>query len=426
MKYILLSIIAIFAAIDAKALTLHEARQLAEENHPLVRDYDLIRLTEQYTVENAARAWLPQIGVSAQATLQSGVAAYPDVLKEMLNQRGLNQKGMGKFQWKGQVNVQQTIWDGGRIKASQDLARRESEENRLANEVELYQIRNRIDDIYFGILLLSMQKEAVGNSISLLKSNSEKINSLVRNGAAMQSDADAINAETLSCGQQLISVESAIDAYRSVLRLYIGDKADEPLEEPDYIEIPVDNNSSLRPEQMLMTARQATLESKRNQVNKESMPHIGAFAQGSFGYPGMNFMEAMMNRNPSFNAMAGLSVSWDISPMYTRKNKLLALKNASDRITVAREVFGFNTDIQATQQRTEINRLQRISDSDKTIVQLRSRVRNASEARLREGIVEPTDLLLRITDEKNAVLSANSHRIEYLKAIYQLKNIVNQ
>lgn len=425
MNRILITLMAIGAAVSAEALTLQEARQLAVDNYPLVRDYDLIALTERYTLQNAAKAWLPQVEVGAQATWQTDVSAYPDVLKEMLSQRGMDLKGMSPWQWKAQVDVHQVIWDGGRIKASQDVAKREAEEDRLSNEVELYRLRGHIDDIYFSLLLLSQQGEAIRSSIALLQANLDRVNSLVVNGAAMQSDADAIEAELLSTKQQLVSVQSAMKAYRKILALYVGARADEELEEPTPVMLPSANDSRMRPEQRLMSARQETLLARQSQVRKESMPQIGAFAQGYFGYPGMNFMESMMNRDPSFNAMLGVSVSWNIGSLYTRKNKLLSLQAAADRVDVSRRVFEFNTDVQATQYRTEIDRLREISESDKAIVELRGRVRNASEARLREGIVEPTDLLLRITDEKNALISANSHRIEYLKAIYQLQNTLN-
>ena len=412
-------------SLCASALTLPEARRLAVENYPLIRDYNLISLTEQFTLENASKAWLPQVGVGGQATWQTGVAAYPDVLREMLSQRGLSLKGMGKFQWKGQAQIEQMIWDGGRIKASQDVVAREAEESRISNDVELYRLRGRIDDIYFGLLLLAQQKEAVTSSVSLLQANLDRVNSLVRNGAAMQSDADVIEAELLCANQQLLSIEESMKAYRSVLSLYVGPRADEPLEEPIAMAVPMANDSHLRPERRLMAARRATLDARSAMVRRDCMPQVGAFAQGYFGYPGMNFMEAMMSRNPSFNVMVGVSVKWNIGSLYTRKNKLLSLQASADRIDVAQQVFDFNIDVQVSQERIEIERLRKISESDASIVELRGRVRKASEARLREGIVEPTSLLLRITDEKNAIISANSHRIEYLKALYQLQNTLN-
>lgn len=407
------------------ALTLDEAQALAQEQYPLMRDYHLIELTSQYTVENAAKSWLPQLGLGTQVTWQTAVASYPDVLKEMLEQRGLNLKGTDKFQYKVTLDVNQMIWDGGRIKAQQETARKEAEENRLNNEVEMYKVRCTINDIYFGLLLLEQQSQALEATITLLNANLDRVNALVRNGAAMASDADAIEAEMLSTQQQLTSVRASANAYRSVLALYIGDRAKEILAEPAEKALPTTNNSSMRPEQLLLTARSATLTAREAEVKASVMPQIGAFAQGYFGYPGMNFMESMMNHKPSFNALIGLSASWNISSLYTKRNKLLSLQASKDRLDVARDVFERNTDIQATQQRSEINRLKQISESDAQIVALRARVRQASEARLREGIVEPTDLLTRITDEKNAVIAANSHRIEYLQALYQLHTTLN-
>lgn len=421
MKRILLLFIVALPFFNARALTLDQARTLAMENYPLVREYNLINLTEQYTLENAAKSWLPQVEAGADATWQTSVAAYPDVLKEMLSQRGLDIQGMGRWQWRAQVDVRQMIWDGGRIKASRNVARRQAEEDRIADQVEEYQLRNRIDDIYFGILLMKEQCMAIQSTIDLLQSNLDRVNSLVRNGAAMQCDADAIEAELLSSQQQHTSVESSLKAYLSILEIYIGEKAHEKLEMPDAIIVPAGSTPCGRPEQRLMTARQETFVARQQEVRTESMPQIGAFAQGYFGYPGMNFMDAMMNRHPSFNAMLGISLSWKIGSLYTRKNKIRLLETASERVEVGRRVFEFNTSIQVAQQRREIERLREISTTDSSIVELKQRVRNASEARLREGIVEPTDLLLRITDEKNAIISANTHRIQYLKAIYQLQ-----
>ncbi len=398
---------------------------MAQEQYPLMRDYNLIELTSQYTVANAAKAWLPQLGLNAQATWQSGVASYPEVLKEMLEQRGLNMKGIDKFQYKASLDVNQMIWDGGRVKAQQVIARKEAQENAFSNDVEMHKVRSTINDIYFGLLLLQQQDQALSASLELLRANLDRVRSLVRNGAAMASDADAIEAELLATCQQQTSVRASADAYREVLSLYIGSRAQEELAEPAELPLPGSNNSSMRPEQQLLTARSATLLARESEVKASVKPQIGAFAQGYFGYPGMNFMEAMMNRKPSFNAMIGLTASWSVSSLYTKKNKLLSLQTSRERLDVARDVFERNTDIQATQQRSEINRLRQISETDADIVALRARVRQASEARLREGIVEPTDLLLRITDEKNAVIAANSHHIEYLQAIYNLHTTLN-
>ena len=413
-------------AVAASALTLQEARDAARENYPLVKDYNLLALTEQYTLENASKAWLPQVSAGLQATWQTDVVAYPDVLKEMLTLRGVEMKGMDKLQYKASVDVRQMIWDGGRVSAQKEIAKAESEEARRANDVELYQLQGRVDQLYFSILLLEEQEATITQTITLLSSNLDKVKSLVRNGAAMQSDADAVEVELLSTQQQLQSVKRSITSYKQILGIYIGQKGDYELEEPIEIAVTPSNEANHRPEYLLMSAREATLDAKLKEIKASCMPQIGAFAQGYYGYPGLNFMDAMMNRKPTLNAIIGISASWNISSFYTKKNRQLTLATAADRIEVAKEKLQFNTDIQADQQRNEISRLREISVTDKDITALRTRVRIASEAKLREGVVEPTDLLLRITEEKNSIIAANMHRIQYLQAIYSLQNILNQ
>ncbi len=411
--------------LTANALSLQEARNLAEEHYPLVRDYGLIALTEQYTVENAAKAWLPSVTVGAQATWQTAVASYPDVLKDMLNANGLNVKGTSKLQYKATVEVNQMIYDGGRIKAQDEITRAESREAAASNDVELYRLRERVDGLYFGILLMEEQLGAVNLSIEVLQSNLDKVNTLVLGGAAMQSDADAVAAELLSTRQQAESLRVQIESYRAVLAIFMGVDTGYSVVEPPEVIVPESDDASARPEMRLFEARQLTLDARDDEVKASLRPRIGAFAQGSYGYPGLNFMESMMSRTPQLSAVVGVSATWDITPFYTSRRRYAIIAASRERIDVARDVFLFNTSMQAQTQRYDLRRLQAISADDDEIIELRARVRRASEAQLREGVVDPTQLLLRINEEKNARIAARTHRIEYLQAIYALLNTLN-
>ena len=91
----------------ASALTLDECQQLAAGNYPLLKRYDLIRATTDYTVSNASKGYLPQITVGAQATLQSDVMALPDAMNAMLAASGAEVKGLKKDQYRVSVDVNQ-------------------------------------------------------------------------------------------------------------------------------------------------------------------------------------------------------------------------------------------------------------------------------------------------------------------------------
>ena len=213
-------------------LTLDSCRLLARNHYPEIRRYDLVRQTEEYTLSNARREWLPQLSLSAQATWQTAVPAFPDALTGMLTQYGVGMPGMNKDQYKVQLEVTQTIWDGGKSAADKRIAEAEAAEQRQATDVDLYALEGRVDDLYFGILLLDERVAQTKLTLGLLRSNLDKVRSLQRNGAAMQSDADAVEAELLTVEQQLAQVGIKVETkllepgVRTELILHVKGAAD--------------------------------------------------------------------------------------------------------------------------------------------------------------------------------------------------------
>lgn len=98
-----------------QAQTLEECQQAAERNYPLIRQYGLIEKTTELTVSNIQKGWLPQVSASAQATYQSDVISWPDEMKGMLGQMGVDFEGLKKDQYRVGLDVQQTVFDGGVI-----------------------------------------------------------------------------------------------------------------------------------------------------------------------------------------------------------------------------------------------------------------------------------------------------------------------
>ena len=60
------------------------------------------------------------------------------------------------------------------------------------------------------------------------------------------------------------------------------------------------------------------------------------------------------------------------------------------------------------------------------IVELRKNVRKAAESQLDNGVIDATDLLTKLTEEKQARLTASYHEIQLLQSIYQLKHTLNR
>lgn len=309
-------------------LTLDSCRLLARNHYPEIRRYDLVRQTEEYTLSNARREWLPQLSLSAQATWQTAVPAFPDALTGMLTQYGVGMPGMNKDQYKVQLEVTQTIWDGGKSAADKRIAEAEAAEQRQATDVDLYALEGRVDDLYFGILLLDERVAQTKLTLGLLRSNLDKVRSLQRNGAAMQSDADAVEAELLTVEQQLAQVEASRESYRRMLELFIGEElAGRALVRPDVAE-PASFETA-RPELALFDAQAEKLAAQRRLVKSATRPRFGLFAQGYYGYPGMDYFESMMSNDWSWNALVGFRMSWNFGAFYTKKNSLGKLRHGT-------------------------------------------------------------------------------------------------
>lgn len=424
MKQIFLIFLSFVGGICASAQSLEECRQLARENYPEIRDYNLIEETKQYNLSNAARAWIPQITFSGQASYQSATPTYPEAFQTIMTENGIEMVGIRKDQYKIALDVTQNIWDGGQYKANCAIIEAEAEEQRRLNDVSLYEIQSRVDDIYFSILLLEEQTKQVKAMISMLESNLARMRTYFNNGVAMQSDVDTIEAELLSAEQRLTQIESSRINYRQILEIFIGQSLNSSdLERP---EMPVvTNRTSARPEFALFDSQQNKLEKQKMALNASVMPKFSAFAQGYYGYPGMDMFKSMVSADWTLNAMIGVRMSWNIGAFYTLKNNMQKLNVAQKQIDIQRDVFLFNTELQTTQDDGNISRLQKTIKDDNRIVELRRNVRLAAESQLENGVIDSTDLLRKITDETAASLNRSIHQIELLQASYKLKNRLN-
>ena len=406
-------------------LTLDECRQLAREHYPEIRQYDLIRKSESYNLSNAGRAWIPQLVLSAQATWQTDVPQFPDVLTGMLSQQGVEIPGLQQDQYKVALELNQPIWDGGKSAADRHIARAEAAEQRTAADVELYALDGRVDELYFGILLLDERIAQTKLTKELLQSNLAKVEALQRNGVAMQSDADALEAELLTVGQQLGQFEASRESYRRMLGIFIGQElGDRTLLKPELVEPLAGENA--RPELAMFAAKIDRLTAQEKLVKSSSMPRLGFFAQGYYGYPGFDFMQGMMNNDWSWNALLGVKLSWNFGAYYTQKNNLNKLRTSRKQVEVQRDIFLFNMALQTAQDNGNIARLRRALADDDRIVALRRSVREAAESKLRNGVIDTHDLLTKITEESAAAMARSMREIELLKTIYELKHTINR
>jgi len=405
--------------------TLEDCQQAAEKNYPLIQQYGLIEKTTRLTVSNIQKGWLPQVSASAQATYQSDVTAWPDEMKTMMTGMGIDIKGLKKDQYRVGIDVQQTIYDGGVMGSQKRIVSEQGKVQAAQNEVNIYHVRKRVNEMYFGLLLIDEQIKLNSDLQMLLAGNERKLESMTRQGTAAESDLQKVKAERLNAVQKATELASQKQMLLRMLSTFCGIEV-KHVEKPQ-----VKDSGSLtatenhRPELKVLDAQIGVLNAQQKALNAALMPKVGVFAQGFYGYPGLNMFEDMMRRKWSLNGIIGARVTWNIGALYTRKNDKAKLQLQRDMTENSREVFLFNNNMEQIQQQENIARYRQLMDQDGEIISLRQAVRKAAESKLAHGIIDVNDLVREINQEHAACVQQSVHEIEMLKEIYDNKYTTN-
>jgi outer membrane efflux protein len=415
--------ILLILASTTTAQTLEECQKAAEKNYPLIKQYGLIAQTTELTVSNIQKEWLPKIAVSAQATYQSNVVAWPERIQSIYQQMGLAMKGLKKDQYKMAIDLQQTLYDGGTIASKQAIARQEAKVQEAENQTKLYQVHHRVNEMYFALLLLNEQIKLNNNVKSLLLASENKLAAMVKSGTAATSDLDNVKAERLSAEQQYTSLKAEQQMLQHILSTFCGIKV-ENVQKP--MPVSTDTLTNNRPELQLFNSKLKLSEAQEKALNTRLHPTLALFAQGYYGYPGMNMFNDMIDHKWRLNGIVGVKLSWNVGALYTRKNDKARLRLQRELIENERKVFLFNNSMEQIRQNSNINRFKTMMQTDKEIIALRTNVRKAAESKLLHGIIDVNSLLREINNENAAKVQWAIHEIDMLKEMYNLKYTNNQ
>lgn len=416
-KLLLLSILSVlFPAVRAQSL--EECRQAAEHNYPIIRQYDLIARTTELTVRNIQKAWFPQISVTAQGSYQNKVTAWPENLQGLFAQMGLQLQGLSRDQYKVGIDVRQTLFDGGAIGSRREIARREGAVQAAQTEVDLYKIGQRVHEMYFALLLLDEQLRLNADVNALLRSNEQQLAAMLKSGTASAGDFENVKAERLSAEQQQTELLSQRQTLQRLLSIFCGIPVDS-IRRPAVPNLPSGENK--RPELRFFDRRLQLTDAQEKALDTQLLPQLGFFAQGYYGNPGLNLFEDMMKRRWSWNVIAGLKLTWNLSALYTHRNEKSKLRVQRELIENARQLFLFNNRLDETQQSENVRRFRAIAQRDGEIIALRTAVRKAAESKLAHGVIDVNGLLREINKENAAKTQQAIHEIDMLKAMYDQK-----
>jgi outer membrane protein TolC len=382
-------------------LTIGGCYARAESHYPLIRQKEIMTLSKSYSLENAAKGYLPQVVVGGQASYQSDVTQIPVEMPGV--------EPLSKDQYKIFGEVSQSLYHGGVVKQQKRIEEMNGvvEEGKLA--VELYQLRNRINELFFGIMLLQEQIVQTELAKQDIESGLKKTEAAIANGIALQSAADVLRAEILGIQQRLIELNSAVTSYKEILGVFINQPADDIVLQKQEMTIVPDIN---RPELRLYDLQQESLELSRHLLVARRQPRLELFGQVGYGRPGLN----MLQNNFDFYYIGGIRFNWSLSGFYTfgKEKQLLALKQRS--LDVQKETFLFNTGLSLRQHESEIIKLEQMIRVDKEIIDLRTKVKQTASAQLEQGAISSHDYIREVNSEDQAKQNLVLHQTQLLLA----------
>ena len=391
-------------------ITLEASHEKARKNYPLIQQFDLIEQSKNYTVSNANKAYLPQLSITAIGGVIEGFPSLGPATGTSSSSPDLKLISI--------VQLNQVIWDGGMTKSVKEIAEVSAKIEKADVEVNLYALKERVNNLFFGILLIDEQKAQLEFVKGTLVKNLEIVSAAYKNGAAYQSDLDEINVEILNLDQQITELEYNRVAFVNMLSLLTGEEIRKDQElTPPLVSEDLSSFEIKRPELDLFMSQEEMIESQTKMQRNGIYPKLGLMGFGTFIQPGISFGQEEMNQI----LVAGLSLSWEFGSIYKRSNdKKLGEVNLS-KINNRRETFLFSTKLELTRVEQEIEKYGSLMERDEQLVKLKSNIKESYQSKYDNGVTALSDLLIRINDENMAKQIFIVHEIQYLMAVYEYK-----
>lgn len=395
---------------DTTHITIDSCYVWARKNYPVIRQLNLIEKTRDYTIENASKGRLPQFVINGQATYQSEVTQIPIEVPGV--------EPISKDQYKIYGEITQPLTNGHQIRLQKALARSNAQLETDRTEVELTKLNERVNQIYFGILLMDAQLNQVKITRSDLQSTLKRTLASIENGTALRSNADMIEAEILNADQRTIELLATRNGFVSMLALLVNRESEGVLQ----LTTPgakVIRDEINRPELKLYADQKRIFQLQEDLIKSRNIPQFNLFLQSGYARPALNFLD----NDFKFYFLGGLRMGWNISSFYTSANeRQVQMLNQSLQDT-HRETFLFNTKLNLNQQSKEVEKFAQLLDSDAKIIALRKKVKDTASAQLANGTITTTDFLSFVNAEEKARQNQVLHQMQLLQAQYNHSTI---
>jgi outer membrane protein TolC len=393
-----------------QSITLEECYELATTNYPLAQQKQLLEIQNKLDKDAIATSKLPQLLLEAQATYQSDVIEVPIP--------NSNIEPLNNDQYRATLSVNQLIYNGGATNASLNLKNAQLKTKQKQVEVNLYQLKQQVNQLYFSILLTQESKLLLNAKQTQLEAKLKEVKSGIKYGVILPSSDKVLEAELLKINQQSQELESNKLALIETLSYLIN----QPLDVSTQFQNPLIENELQsdisRPELELFKLQTKEIEDSESLMAKQNAPKLFGFATGGYGNPGLN----MLDNSFQTYYIAGVKLNWNVFDWNSNKKQRQSLAINKDIIETETETFKLNTNIELNQQQKEIEKIEEFIISDLEIIHLRKDVLKAADSQLKNGVITSSAYITELTNlfEDENTLVKHEIQLQLAKANYNI------
>lgn len=389
-----------------ETITLEQLQILVKENYPLLKQKQLYTNIGENKAKELTTNFLPEVNLVGQLTNQSEVIT-------------LALPGLGVFSQKavqGNVGMElrENIFDYGSVKTQKKIERGDAEMHSTEVDIDFQKLRERINSLYANINLQQENKKIMFLRLNELAAKRQKIQSAVKNGAALQSEFLILESEELSTQQKVDEINANLMSWYKTLSIFTNKTMDTTVIMGNPNADVSLQSANIRPEYRLYDIQSNTLKLKESMITRKSLPKVFVFARGYYGRYGYNFLNGDIHPFGIF----GAGFQWSLSSYYTLGKEKGTLKINKDLTDNQKQIFDLNIQATVAQQEAEIKRLQKSIDSDQKIVEAKTAIRKASSSKLDNGIITSSDFITDLNAENQAQFNLKLHQIQLMMAKY--------
>ena len=392
------------------SVTLDYCLSQAIANHPLFVQYDLLTSSSGLKIKNLNKNYLPEMNINGDAHYQSNVTEVPTVVAAFAPEP------LDKDQYKISLDVSEMIFDGGLTKRNKDIEYIDNEINQQNVGIDLYRFKDRVIAAYYNIIALQESRQLLEITRQNLESRLKEVESGVKNGMVLSSNADIIKAELLKIDQRYIEIDAGISSGYKVLSILTGDTivAGTQLQWGNpVIGSYVPGHDRL--EYNLFSLQQQKAESLKKLASSRLIPKLWAYGQAGYGRPGFNML---LNEFDDYYII-GAKLSWNFYNWNKTRNEKSILDLQKEIVTTSRASFDQNLSVDLERRMAEITKIETLLPKDQQIVDLRTGIVQTYASQLQNGVITATEYITELHAETEARLNLRIHQVQLVKAKYE-------